>query len=236
MVSHLSYVDNTLLAGKSNKRMAEVKATLADEFHMKDMGELHHFLGVKIIQKHETGEIWMGQSVYTRNVVQKLGMANSKPMPTPVDVSTKLVKGDDSEKVDKAEYQSMVSSPLFLSMRTIPDIAYAVSNVARFTAEPTTKQMTAVKRILHYLNGTCDLGLLYRKDEMNECIGYSDADWAGDLDDCKSTSAHIFHMGGAAISCRSKGRACVALSTAEAEDMALASAAQEALWLTRSDL
>ena len=78
------YVDDTLLAGKSDKRLAEVKATLADEFHMKDMGELHHFLGVKIIQKEETGEICMGPSVYTRNVLEKLGMANSKPMRTPV--------------------------------------------------------------------------------------------------------------------------------------------------------
>ena len=106
------YVDDILLAGKSDKRLPEVKATLPDEFHMKDMGELHHFLRVKIIQRHETGEIWMGQSVYTRNVLEKLGMTNSKPMPTPVDVSTKLVKGDDSEKVDKAEYQSMVGSLL----------------------------------------------------------------------------------------------------------------------------
>ena len=83
-------------------------------------------------------------------------------MPTPVDVSTKLVKGDDSEKVDKAEYQSMGGSLLYLSTRTRPDIAYAVSNVSRFNAEPTTKHMTAVKRILRYLNGTCDLSLLYR--------------------------------------------------------------------------
>lgn len=111
--------------------MGEIKATLADEFHMKDMHELHHFLGVKIIQKHETREISMGQSVYTRNVLEKLGMANLKPMPTPVDVGTKLVKGDDCDKVDKAEYQSMVGSLLYLSIRTRrPDIAYAVSNVA----------------------------------------------------------------------------------------------------------
>ena len=111
---------------------------------MEDMGELHHFFGVKIIQQHETGEIWTGQSVYTRNVLESLGMANSKPMPTPVDVSTELVKGDDSEKVDKAEYQSMVGSLLYLLTGTRPHIAYAVRNVSRFSAEPKTKHMTAV--------------------------------------------------------------------------------------------
>ncbi|KXJ11144.1 Copia protein [Exaiptasia diaphana] len=113
-----------------------------------------------------------------------------------------------------------------------------VCNVARFCAEPTTQHMTAVKRILRYLNGTQDLGLLFCKDGVKECVGYSDSDWAGDLDDRKSTTGYIFHMGGAAVSWRSKKQGCVALSTAEAEYMALASTAQEAVWLRQllSDL
>jgi hypothetical protein len=232
------YVDDILLAGKSDRRMAEVKTTLSDEFNMKDMGELHYFLGVKIIQNTETGEIWMGQSVYTSNVLTKFGMTDSKSVRTPVDVSTKLVKDDGSEKIDKVKYQSAVGSLLYLSTRTRPDIAFAVSNVAKYCAEPTMQHMIAVKRIMRYLNGTRNLGLLYRRDEENKFIGYSDADWAGNLDDRKSTSAYIFQMGGAAISWRSKRQGCVALSTAEAEYMALASAAQEAVWLRQllSDL
>ena len=94
---------------------------------------------------------------------------------------------------------------------------------------PTNQHWTAVKRILRYLNGTKELGLLYNSGEMKDCVGYSDADWAGDLDDRKSTSGYIFHTGGAAVSWKSKKQSSVALSTAEAEYMALASAAQEAL-------
>ena len=84
---------------------------------------------------------------------------------------------------------------------------------------------------MRYLKGTSNYGLVYSKDEQRECVGFSDADWGGDLDDRKSTSGYLFKLSGAAISWRSKKQTCVALSTAEAEYMALASAAQEAMWL-----
>ena len=90
----------------------------------------------------------------------------------------------------------------------------------------------AVKRIMRYLRGTRDMGLLYDGNvETTTCVGYSDVNWAGDLDDRKSTSGYVFQISNAAISWRSKKQSCVALSTAEAEYMALASATQEAIWL-----
>ena len=88
-----------------------------------------------------------------------------------------------------------------------------------------------MKRILRYLKGTTGLGLLYSKDGSKDCVGYSDADWAGDIDDRKSTSGYLFQICGAAVSWRNKKQTCVALSTAEAEYMALATAAQEAVWI-----
>ena len=88
-----------------------------------------------------------------------------------------------------------------------------------------------MKRILRYLNGTSNLGLVYDNKKGKDLTGYSDADWAGDIDDRKSTSGYIFQLSGGAISWRSKKQTCVALSTAEAEYMALASAIQEAIWL-----
>ena len=74
-------------------------------------------------------------------------------------------------------------------------------------------------------------GLLYTKNGSPNCVGFSDADWAGDLNDRKSTSGYTFLMNGAAVSWRSKKQTCVALSTAEAEYIALSAAAQEALWM-----
>lgn len=84
---------------------------------------------------------------------------------------------------------------------------------------------------MRYLKGTLDFGLLYRKDDIKDCVGYSDSDWAGDVDERRSTSGYTFQVSGAAVSWKSKKQSCVALSTAEAEYMALASEAQEAMWL-----
>ena len=84
---------------------------------------------------------------------------------------------------------------------------------------------------MHYLNSTRNYGLLYDKKKVMDFIGYSDADRAGDLDDHRSTSGYIFKLSGAAVSWGSKKQSCVALSTAEAEYMALTSAAQEAVWM-----
>ena len=107
-----------------------------------------------------------------------------------------------------------------------------MSDVARFCGDPTEEHWVAVKRIMRYLRGTGDMDLLYDgNEETTTCVGYSDANWAGDLDDRKSTSGYVFQISNAAICWRSKKQSCVALSTAEAEYMALASATQEAIWL-----
>ena len=91
----------------------------------------------------------------------------------------------------------------------------------------------SIKHIMRYPNGTRNYGLLYDKEKVMDFIGYSDADWADDLDDRRSTSGYLFRLSGAAVSWRSKKQSCVALSTAAAEYMALGSAAQEAVWMQR---
>ena len=88
-----------------------------------------------------------------------------------------------------------------------------------------------MKRIMRYLKGTMNYGLCYDKGKPGDCVGFSDSDWAGDINDRRSTSGYVFQICGTAVSWRSKKQSCVALSTAEAEYMALASAAQEAVWM-----
>ena len=98
--------------------------------------------------------------------------------------------------------------------------------------------MTAVKRILRYLKGTADLGLRFVKSENGGLVGYSDADWAGDVDNRHSTTGVLFLMSGGPVSWLSKKQQIVALSTSEAEYVALSMATQEAVWLRQflSDL
>ena len=182
-----------MLAGKREKRISEVKLALAKTFEVKDLGELNHFLGVKIVQNHEAGTIWIGQPTYTEAILQKFGMKKCKPLYTPVDVGSKLTKGtEDSEYIDKTHYQSMVGSLLYLSMRARPDITFAVRLAAQFCSEQTSQHMKAVKCIFRYLRGTTWYGLLFKEGESRAIISYSDAD-------CKSTTGYLFLIGGTAF-------------------------------------
>ena len=104
------YVDDILLAGKSDRRMEEVKKALAMQFEVKDIGELRYFLGVKIIQNQRTGEVWIGQPVYGETVLQRFGMKDAKPVHTPLDTSTKLTKAtEDYGGVNQKLYQSALA-------------------------------------------------------------------------------------------------------------------------------
>ena len=122
-------------------------------------------------------------------MLDKFGMDQAKPVSTPVDASAKLVQtSEDEETIDQVKYQSAVGSLLYLSMWTRRDITYAVGNAAKFCSNPSKEHWTAVKRIMRYLKGTIDYGLCYDRSSPGECVGYFDADWAGDLNDRKSTS------------------------------------------------
>ena len=223
------YVDDIMLAGKSTEKMQQIIKEIAKRFDVKDMGELHHFLGVKVMRL-EDGGIWIRQPTYTREILKKFDMEKSKSVATAIEAGMKLVKTMvDDELFDQETYQSSVGCLLYLSTKTRPDVAHAVGNVARFTAKPTTQHWSAVKGIMRFLNSTINHGLLY--GEGNSLTGYSHAKWAGNLDDRKSTSGYVFTMSGAAVNWMSKKQNCVELSTAEAEYMAFSMAAQESTWL-----
>ena len=228
------YVDDIILACLKDSTMTCLKKRITEKFDVEDMGELHYFLGVKIEQNHENATIWIGQPSYIKDILNKFSMEDCKPINTPVDVSSKLVKCISNDKqCSKELYQSAVGSLLYVSTRTRPDIAYAIGNLAKYCSQPSLSHWTAVKRVLRYLKGTVNLGLSYHSCEALTLNGYSDADWAGELDTRKSTSGYIFMINNVAVSWRSKLQSCVALSTAEAEYMALASAAQEAIWMQK---
>lgn len=226
------YVDDIIIAGKSTEKIQQIKDTLSKSYKMKDLGKLRSFLGVSILRDEDSGNVWIGQPSYTDKILQVFQMSDCKPVLTPVDPASNLVKSENElSDFDANRYQSAVGSLLYLSTKTRPDIAFAVNNVARFCASPSQQHWTAVKRIFRYLKGTSDNGLLYTKCQPNSVVGYSDADWAGDHNDRKSTSGYTFMMSSAAITWRSKKQQTVALSTAEAEFTALSAASQEALWL-----
>ena len=177
------YVNGIILAGKTSESTQKFINAIAEKFDLTDMGKLHHFVGIKI-NNLNSRNIWIEQPAYVGKVLKKFEMDNSKPVGTLVGIGTKLVKARDEDNlVDQELYQSAVGSLFYLSTKTRPDIVYAVGNVADFSSKPTKTHWTVVKRIMRYLNGTPDFGLLYLAND--NIAGFSDADWAGDHDDRK---------------------------------------------------
>ena len=121
-----------------------------------------------------------------------------------------------------------IGSLLFLANRTRPDMEYAVNFLARFSHNPSIQHWNAVKRVFRYLAGTVDLGIRFQtRAEEPFLFGYSDADFAGDIDERKSTSGYLFIFGGGPISWKSQRQRTVTLSTTEAEYAALTEAVRE---------
>ena len=141
------YIDDIILAGRSDKKIREFKDVLAQKFNIKDMGKLHYFLGTTVLHDEKSESIRIGQPVYTNNLLKKFGMQDCKAVSAPVDISTKLVNATSKDEcVDQQLYQSAIGSLLYLSVSTRPDIAYAVSTLARFSSSPTQQHWTALNR------------------------------------------------------------------------------------------
>src|SRR6202047_4867244 len=157
-------------------------------------------------------------------------MSDAKLCKVPMSPTARLEKDEKGIKVDISKYRCMIGSLLYLTASQ-PDITLSVCICARFQANPRESHLIAVKHILRYLVGTPTLGLWYPKDSSFELYGYSDADYAGSKVDRKSTSGTSFFLGKSLVSWFSKKQNSVALSTAEAEYIAVGSCVAQLLWM-----
>ena len=121
-------------------------------------------------------------------------------------------------------------SLLYFALNTRPDISYAVGVLARFNTYPNYRACKALVRLLLYIRDTPTKGIIFKDDDLN-LFGYSDADWAGDLDTRRSTTGYVVYAAGGPIAWQSKLQATVAVSTMEAEYMSAFGAIQELIWL-----
>ena len=133
--------------------------------------------------------------------------------------------------MSQVPYASAIGSLMYAMVCTRPDLAHAVSVVSRFMSQPGKEHWQAVKRIFRYLRGTSDIGLVYGGDTQCLVTGYSDSDYAGDVDSRRSMTGYVFTLGGSVVSWKATLQPTVTLSTTEAEYMALTEAAKEGIWL-----
>jgi hypothetical protein len=133
---------------------------------------------------------------------------------------------------DRRRYQSIVGSLMWLMLGTRLDLAFTVSVLSKYNADPSKEHLTAATHCLRYLRNTSSYGTQFDADGSNtEPIGFTDSDFAGDIDDRKSTSGYVYLLGGGAISWRSRKQPLVAFSTVEAEYIGASDAAKEAIWI-----
>ena len=194
------------------------------------VGELNYFLGLQVKQRKDG--IFISQEKYAKNLVKRFGLDSKKHASTPMSSSVKLSSDLASVEVDPTLYRSMIGSLLYLTASR-PDIAFSVGVCARFQAAPNESHLTVVKRIIRYVNGTSNYGISYSRDS-NDCLaGYLDDDWAGCVDDGKSTSGICFYLKTNLVSWMSKKQNLVSLSTVEAEYIAAGSCYAQLLWMKK---
>ena len=170
------FVDDFFLFYNDKSEVENLKKTFQKHFKIKDLGSVKNCIGMEVERDRNKKTIKLTQKQYLNNVLQKYGMINSKPVSSPIEFNTKL-EHNATNKECKADipYQSAIGSLLYLAVCSRPDISFAVTYLSQFNNSYGTEHWTAVKRIMRYLNGTKDKGLLYTNDE-SDIIGYSDAD------------------------------------------------------------
>ncbi|GJU47921.1 retrovirus-related pol polyprotein from transposon TNT 1-94 [Tanacetum coccineum] len=212
------YVDDIIFESTNTAMCNEFANLMTTKFKMSMMGQMSFFLGLQISQSPRG--IFLNQSKYASEIIKKYGLLTSDSVDTPMVEKNKLDEDLQGTPVDATLYRGMIGSLMYLTSSR-PDLIYAVCLCARYQAKPTEKHLNAVKRIFRYLKGTINMGLWYSKDTGMSLTAYSDADHAGCQDTRRSTSGSAQFLGDKLVSWSSKKQKSTAISSTEAEYIAL---------------
>ena len=227
--------DDFIITGSCLDTINEFKTELSTRFKMKDLGNLHLTLGIKV-DRTESGAMILSQEAYTSSLLRRFKMADSRPTSTPQIAYQQSSSIETTQTPNKPTfpYREAVGALIYLSSCTRPDISVAVNRAARRCANPSSSDVIAVKRIMRYLAGTSNLGIRFEPETGHPNLrAYVDADWASDKVDRRSISGFMLMLNGP-VHWGAVKQSCVALSTAEAEYVALSRAAQEIIWVRQA--
>ncbi|KAJ0172339.1 hypothetical protein K1T71_012312 [Dendrolimus kikuchii] len=220
------YVDDILLFTSSDADKHDIKKRLNEEFEIKDLGQVHEFLGMRVCR--QKNKITLDQASFITRILNRFKMADCKPVSTPMEVGLKLTKAE--AKLENCEYRNLIGCLMYVAVCTRPDIAHAVGFLSQFNDCYSDIHWKAAKHVLRYLKGTTNYCLVYDKGNFEVC-GYVDADWASCEVDRKSYTGYVYKIGNSVISWESRKQKTVALSSTEAEYMALSDACKEGLFI-----
>jgi len=231
------YVDDLGLFTTSKEEMVQLKGELKSYFTMTDLGEMKKILGIQVIRDRKARTLKITQGAYIDKILARFNMVDANPVTTPLPKNIKIndieAPPDDQTANTYVPYAKAIGSLMYAAIQTQPDIAFAVQNLSQYTSQPAPEHWTAVKRVLRYLKGTRDEGIIFKGAEtLPKLEIFSDADFANRAD-AKSISGYACIMDGACIAWSSKKQGTVALSTTEAEYIALTHAAKQMIWIRR---
>jgi hypothetical protein len=203
---------------------------LEHDFAVKDLGCLEYFLGIEV--KKQGSGLLLSQKRYALDLLKRAKMDRCKAISTPMSSTEKLYRGHGTLLKDKKQfrYRSIVGGLQYLTM-TRHDLAFAVNRVCQYIQSPTDAHWASVKRILRFVKGTVNQGLLIQRSGTTMLSGFSDADWAGCPDDRRSTSGFAVFLRDNLVSWSSRKQATVSHSSTEAEYKALTNVTAEMIWV-----
>ena len=232
-----TYTDDVFGASNNNGEIEKRKREIGGIWEIKDVGENKYFLGMRVQQDLSAGTIRLTQRPYWEHVLNRFSLDNVTPRNTPLPVGITL-DGNMSPKTDseRAEmkdkpYRSVLRSVMWGQLATRPDLSFSVSLLARFQADPGIEHWRALLHVIGYIKNTIDYGLTYSRGHDISPTAFVDADYGGCRDTRRSTSGFVFLMAGGAVTWSSKRQATVALSTVEAEYVAMSRCAQQMAWM-----
>ncbi|GKC07866.1 putative RNA-directed DNA polymerase [Tanacetum coccineum] len=235
------YVDDILLMGNNIPMLQDVKSWLGKSFAMKDLVEAAYILGIKIYRDRSRRLIGLSQNAYIDKILKRFKMDTSKRGTIPMQPNVDLRKSQgpstpaEVKRMKGVPYASAVGSIMYAVRCTRPDIAFSQNLTSRYQQNPGESHWTAVKNILKYLRNTRDMFLVYGGDSTTELsfTCYTDASWETDRDDLRSQTGFVFVMNEGAVDWKSAKQSTTAMYSMEAEYIAAAEAAMEAIWIRK---
>jgi hypothetical protein len=228
------YVDDFLVASKTESDMRWLHDELNKSWETRDLGPVKRFLGIDVQHDGPTGDIFISQSVYAREILEEFGIENCNPAKTPFPGVQQLHKRrDDEEQADRELYRRIIGKIMHLMIYTRPNLAYAISKLSQYNSDPSAEHLAVAKHVLRYIRGTLDHGIKYSNDPNADLwpISYSDASFQSDPDDSKPHSGYVSFLSNGIISYKSHKQSCVAQSTMESEYIELSEASKDIIFL-----
>ena len=209
----LIYVDDILITGNDPVSVAMTKKFLHGHFHLKDLGPVKYFLGIKFLASKNI--IFITQRKYALEIIEDTGLLGAAPADTPMERDLKLSDKSDLLK-DPGRFRRLVGKLIYLTVSR-PDITYVVHVFSRFMHQPRKLHLEAALRVVRYLKGALGQGLFFSSNTDFKLRAYFDSDWAGCPLTRRSTTRYCVFLGPSLISWRSKRQKTVSLSSVEAK-------------------